>query len=416
VRAFRPCFVLGAVFIASLAAGLPAQELLAPPPDLNLDELGELPRSLVAPNSGLGLPQSVTRGQAEEIMLGPEFGPEMEPMPDESLLIYDPAEVWSSRSWLDRGYWYTVQEATITVRTWDKQGTLLALTNPAVANRRLEIRSGHPAAVANARLTLGRFLFRDTENRDHLFETTFYGFGNEQQRGSVQSVTPDSLFTPFRVSNGSPAFSQSSAQAYVYTHEFESLEFNYRVRQRMDRDWMTLRPNGQWVREVSPGTLFEYMGGIRWMSADEWLDWDATGDTNGSMAVKANNDLLGLQLGGGFSHSFARWEASFRGKAGVYGNLARVNRSFVVRDGAMVVSSDSGRAEEEDISFLGEFQAVMRYHIHQNFSFRFGYQLMYLDSMAIAPFNISFEPGYRQVGLSGSSLYQGFLLGIDGYW
>jgi hypothetical protein len=41
---------------------------------------------------------------------------------------------------------------------------------------------------------------------------------------------------------------------------------------------------------------------------------------------------------------------------------------------------------------------------------------MYIDSMAIAPFQISFTPNDTHVGLSGSSLYQGFLLGIDGYW
>jgi hypothetical protein len=403
--------------VVSQAAALPAQELLAPPPDLNLDELGELPRSLLAPNSGLGLPQSVTRGQAEEILPGTD----VEGLPHESILIYDPAEVWSSRSWLDRGYWYTMQEVTVTVRDWDKQGTLLALTNPLQANRTMLIRSRRPAAVANARLTLGRFLFRDTENRDHLFETTFYGFGQEQQHGNVQSVAANSLFTPFEVSDGSPAFNGSNAQEFVYTHEFESLEFNYRVRQRLDRDWMTLRPNGQWVREVSPHTLFEYLGGIRWMSADEWLEWDATGARNGSIAVKANNDLLGVQLGAGAIHSRARWEASFRGKAGVFANFARVNRSFVLRDEQMggpdvLVASDSARVEEEDISFIGEFQAIMRYHIHQNFSFRFGYQLMYLDSMALAPFNISFEPNDRLIGLSGSSFYQGFLLGIDGYW
>ncbi len=81
-----------------------------------------------------------------------------------------------------------------------------------------------------------------------------------------------------------------------------------------------------------------------------------------------------------------------------------------------IVATDSIRSEEEDISFLGEFQGLLRYHIHQNFALRFGYTLMYLDSMAVAPFNVSFEPNNRKIGLSGSSVYHGFLLGIDGYW
>jgi hypothetical protein len=201
-----------------------------------------------------------------------------------------------------------------------------------------------------------------------------------------------------------------------YTHELESLEFNYRVKRRMDRDWMVLRPNGEWVRKASPGVLKEFTAGVRWISADDWFNWNADGQRNGFMNVKANNDLIGVQLGGAVSQAFARWEIGVRGIAGVYANFARVNRDFQVLDGNNVISSDSIRAEQEGISFHGDFQALLRYHIHQNFSFRFGYELFYIDSIAVAPFQLTFTPGFQHVGLSGSNLYQGFLLGVDGYW
>jgi hypothetical protein len=100
----------------------------------------------------------------------------------------------------------------------------------------------------------------------------------------------------------------------------------------------------------------------------------------------------------------------------VYANFARVDRDFEVRNNAAVISSDNLRAEEESISSHLDFQLLLRYHIHQNFSFRFGYELFYIDSIAIAPFQLTFTPGFQQVGLSGGSFYQGFLLGVDGYW
>jgi hypothetical protein len=434
VRAYRLCIVLAAVFGAAPAAV--AQDLLAPPPDLNLDEIGELPRSLSRPNTGLGQPsQAVTRGQAEPI----DAGMVVDPVPEDRMLLYDPAVVWSSRSWLDRGYWYAVDEVVVTNREFDRRNVLLARDNSVGpdnnrSGRTLQIRSTRPGAVANARLTVGRFLFRDMENRDHLLETTFFGFGQEFQRDNVSSLLPNSLETgPSRIlfnsvgtipitTSGSYLaldnidFDGSNSQAMAYTHELESLEFNYRVKQRMDRDWMVLRPNGEWVRQASPGMLKEFVAGIRWMSADEWLNWSAEGTRNGFMNVKANNDLLGVQLGLGASQAFARWELAAKGLAGVYANFARVNRDFEVRNNAAVISSDSVRAEEETIAFHGDFQLLLRYHIHQNFSFRFGYELFYLDSIAVAPFQTTFTPDFRQVGLSGSSVYQGFLLGIDGYW
>jgi hypothetical protein len=372
----------------------------------------------LGPNSGLGLPfQDVTRGQAEPI----DAGTILDPMPEDRMMIYDPAVVWSSRSWLDRGYWYAVDEVVVTNRTYDRRNSLLArdgsggASNP--SGRSLQLRS-----------------FRDMDNRDHLLETTFFGFGKEIQRDNVTSANPNFLLTgpprillnnvgTFPVSQSGSALAQdnidfdgSNSQNVTYTHELESLEFNYRVKQRLDRDWMVLRPTGEWVRQARPGMTKEFLAGVRWISADEWINWNASGATNGFQNVKANNDLIGVQLGAGASQMFARWEGTAKGLAGVYANFARVNRDFVVRDGADVISSDSIRAEEEAISFHGDFQLILRYHIHQNFSFRFGYELFYLDKIAVAPFQLNFTPGFQQVGLSGSGFYQGFLLGVDGYW
>lgn len=439
MRAFRFCFVVTAAFLGPALSASFAQDLLAPPPDLNLDEIGELPRSLVRPNSGLGLPgQAVTRGQAEQLQS--EMSEMMvNPIPEDRMLLYDPATVWSSRSWLDRGYWYAADEVVVTNREFNRRNTLLARDNTIGpdgnrSGRSLQIRSRRPAAVANARLTVGRFLFRDTENRDHLLETTFFGFGQEFQRDTVTSLLPDNLLTgptriqfnsvgtiPVAISGSGLAldnidFDGSTSQTMTYTHELESLEFNYRVKQRMDRDWMVLRSNGQWVRRASPGLLKEFQAGIRWISHDGWIAWNATGTRNGFNNVKTNNDLLGVQLGLAASQAFARWELSVKGVAGVYANFARMNRDFQVFNGTDLISSDSTRAEQEDISFHGDFQAVLRYHIHQNFSFRFGYELFYIDSVALAPFQLTFTPDFQHVGLSGGSFYQGFLLGVDGYW
>ncbi len=373
-------------------------------------------------------------------------------------LLVDPAAVWSSGTWLERGFWYSEQEVVIFVRDIAPRNTVLALDGsnpPAVPGlggrfgpgNTLQIRTRHPAALANAKITFGRFLFRDQANRDHNAEVTFFGAGREEQSGRIQSIVPNALGIPDgsfivdpkqnrqattigyflnNLSAGNDAFDFSNVQVFNYTSEVNTVEVNYLIKQRMSRDALALQPNGQWVRQGSPTTTKEFLAGVRWLSLDEWLNWDASADpvSNGRagfMRIRTNNDLVGFQLGAAMGYKANRFSMNFRGKAGPYVNFARMNRDFEVRDAlvgqpANVVNEARTRVREESIAFVGEFQAIAKYHLNPNFSLRIGYQMLYVDSVAVAPFQLTFDPCYNVVGLSAGAFYQGGSVGVEGYW
>ncbi len=409
--------------------GVIAQESLGPPPLPTPGDLERAPRELSIPDQPPSLPPSLTQDAAGGMGSAGEVGAS-------GVMLFDPADVWSSGTYLERGFWYAEEEAVILVREFAKRNTLLALDNSG-SQRTLQVRTRHPAAMANARITLGRFLFRDRNNWDHNFEATFFGLGREDQSSSVASLLSNGLIVPsgeqislFDFLNNldlnNNSFDGSNRQSYSYRHRFNSLEFNYRAKQRMRRDKMVLNPSGQWARAASPTRTQEYIAGLRWFNTDEWMVWDAeaspaSNGTSGNMRIATRNDLVGGQLGAAMGQKWDRFSVNFTGKGGVFVNFARVNRSFIVVNEPAVgapslLASSRQRAEEEAMAFIGSFQGLARYHILPNLSFRLAYEMMYVDSVAVAPFQITFTPAFNVVGLSAGNFYQGVSFGIEGYW
>ena len=112
---------------------------------------------------------------------------------------------------------------------------------------------------------------RDDVNRDHFTEVSFLGAGKEQQHGTVLSRFGNSLQTPVLLGAGNEDFSGSEIQRFDYSHNLNTLEFNYRVKGRMDRDQMVLLPDGNWVRRARETNTREFIAGLRWVSVNEWL-------------------------------------------------------------------------------------------------------------------------------------------------
>lgn len=418
-----------APFIATAAENWPAGPPIADPGDLD-----QAPsRMMAVPN------QATSPSDRAEVLMESEIGDLSgsigleevleSPLLEDGYLLQDydnVAPVQSTGTWLQRGYWFAQEEAVVFVRNWRKhnpvlareqtQQTVINYSTVAVDGRSLQLRSNHPA-FASARMTLGRFMFRDHENRDHFTEVTFLGAGQEQQRGVVHSLFGDNLVNPVLLGAGNEDFSGSDTQWFVYTHNMNSLEFNYRIKGRMDRDQMILLPDGTWVRRAKETLTHEFLAGMRWMSLNEWLVWEAEGERSGDMRITTHNNLLGFQMGYRGNQDFARFSIGLNGKAGVYVNFTDMARDLrLFDDGVAVQPADSVRVEEETLAFIGETSVVGRYHIHQNFSLRVSGELLYVDSLAIAPFQTTFATDYRVTGLSGHSLYLGVAFGIEGYW
>jgi len=381
-----------------------------------------------------------------------------------------PAKLESSGSWLRRGYWYAEQDVVILNRDFFND-TFLALDvsnarfDPQLfrpifpSSRELVVKNNEPGAQANARLTLGRFLFRDSKNRDHMTEFTFFGLGEWSANKSVKAIQTDMLVSPQAASADRVAyvveiggFNFSDVQQFHLRSRVNSYEWNYRVRMRSQKDRMELGPDGRWTRKITPGLLQSYLFGLRYFTNDEDLRWQsravaaqititppAQGQqpvapiqvqrpaASGDYAVQVSNDLVGLQFGADFVYQWPRWSLGVRGKAGPYINFSRQNSEFVVDD--PLNSSFSGdpntpdhierrtRASETSFTMLGELGIFAHYNLRPNVALRVAYEAMWLSSVANAQEQITFDTAALPVVKpGGGQMYMGASFGIDFYW
>jgi hypothetical protein len=329
-----------------------------------------------------------------------------------------PAPIESSGTWLRRGLWYAEADVMLIHRNWQKSDTLLAFENSAQTNRLMILQAGHPGGDAGVRGTLGRFLFRDDQNRDHTAEFSTFSLGEFVSDVALGSITPNNLFIPSSLSGDNPNFDGSSQQRYIYSSQFNSFELNYRVKSRLGRDQIVMDPNGHWRREAANGFSRNYLAGLRYMVIRETVDWTAedivvNGD-NGQYFITTDNNLIGFQMGAGFEYETGRWNAGISAKTGLYVNDAdaRSRLTFTADD-----ADDFDRfSSEEQLAWMGEAHVLARYHVTQNFSVRAGLDVMVVDSLALAPRQVNFISDTSMIETTGNPWYMGGSLGFECYW
>jgi hypothetical protein len=438
------------VLLAAASRGAAAQE--APsgpvsdlPPGLGMpgDERNDLPldegmeaegdAALVPVPDGEDIAPGVTHDGFEGSILG-------EPM---RMLSACPSLFESSGTWLRRGFWYTEVDYLLLSRSWDKHGVTLASEEairqnnptgqPFVTSDILNLEGHSPGGEGVGRVKLGRFLFRDNNNRDHSVEGSWWGGGDFQQAVSLESAqaastTVSTTAAPvgLQVSNFidrvNLSFDGASAMAFQYDNQTNTGELNYLVRSRLHRDRMLLEPGGQWVRAATPTKTYSFLTGVRYLSLDEMLDWTAedrigtaTVDEGGHYLVETHNQLIGTQLGGSLGFETARWSIIGSGKAGAYWNRINLNSSFDLNRTTDFDGFTNSR--EDDLSFVGEAQLLAKWHLRPNVSLRAGLELLFVDSVALAPHQVNFIPGgYSAIANSGDSVFLGTSLGVEAYW
>jgi len=431
---------IGAVVVAVLLiGGAAAQEMLPFDPD-NLD----LPNESTMPGGSEELPSMGRSDMAEPSVLA---GPPQVATPyngeayDEAYDTGKPGyEVWDSQpavitstgTWLNRGIWYAEADGVALLRTWERQDMFLVAEDSRVnistqiqqfglaldTNRTVWLPSSHPGEDAAVRTTLGRFLFRDDDNRDHSLEFSAYTNGDWVEDCQLASQTANGLFTPFPVSGTNRDFDNSSQQRILYSSRLNSFEINYRVKRRLGRDQMVMDPNGCWRREASNGFNRNYLIGFRFFELRDTLDWTAqdiavTG-ADGRYLINTDNNLFGFQIGEGIEYETGRWSFNVGAKVGLFINDAdaRSQLTFTADD-----TDDFDRhTTEDELSFLGEANIMARYHLTPSLSLRTGLEFEVLDSLALAPRQINFINDYSKIETGGSPFYMGGSLGVDMYW
>jgi hypothetical protein len=212
---------------------------------------------------------------------------------------------------------------------------------------------------------------------------------------------------------------------FSYDAEFNSVELNYLVKSRMHRDQMVLEPSGAWVRKATPTRTYSFLSGLRYVNHRESLDWDATGilvqptpalREDGFYEVQTENNMFGGQLGASMTHDTARWSLTALVKGGPMWNRIDLNSRFQVGQ-TEIINAGVTNSREDDLSFCGEAQLLAKWHLRPNLSLRAGFELLFVDSIANAPWQLNFVPGgFPQIAASGDSVFMGSTFGVESYW
>jgi hypothetical protein len=177
-------------------------------------------------------------------------------------------------------------------------------------------------------------------------------------------------------------------------------------------------PNGHWHRAAHAGFEREYLVGLRFMELSDRLDWRAedivTVGSDGTYRIVTDNDMFGFQMGTGLTYQAPRWSLGTTLKGGVFVNDA-TGRS--VLDFSADDEDDFDRVGKEDeLSFIGEFKLLGRFHVTPSISLRAAYEMMYLESVALAPYQANFIPVFAFLNTTGDPFYHGASFGLEGYW
>lgn len=419
-----------AALVVLLPSALNAQELPVPTP--------------AATMAGPPAPESIG-GPVVESAPYSVGGESLAPIPeDQTLWECGPAVTESTGTWLRRGFWYTELEAVVLTRYWDRNAPVLAQDvnflgvnggfDINVERDALEVNRSKPGAEGHVRFTLGRFLFRDVENRDHTSEFTGFGGGEWSQRDAITSdpAAPNQLVVPSTFDLNNLSFDNSNRMTTKYDSRLTSFECNYRVHTRLGRDQMVMQPNGEWVRRQSSNLTHSFLAGMRYIDLTENFEWNAfdirrarnvtTAGPNGSYFARTSNDLFGGQVGGSTTYEGDRFSLEGFAKTGIFFSDAKakthlnyVNATTGNPQGGTFVDFNTDN-REGPLSYMLQAGVVGRWHIRPNLSVRAGYEMLYLTNMAMAPDQLKFDPDYSTVSTSGDPFYHGVTAGSEFFW
>ena len=153
------------------------------------------------------------------------------------------------------------------------------------------------------------------------------------------------------------------------------------------------------------------------------IDWNATEipitaalNESGFYTVDTENRMLGTQIGGSYGYETARWSITASAKGGGYWNRMHLKSAFQVGE-TTILNSGETDSTEDNLSFVGETSLIAKWHLRPNVSIRAGMELLYIESIALAPFQVNFIPGgYTAIASGGDSVYMGGSFGVESYW
>ena len=172
---------------------------------------------------------------------------------------------------------------------------------------------------------------------------------------------------------------------------------------------------------------FTWFGGFRYFNLGEKLDISsqrtvAGAFEQGSYNIRTTNNLYGAQLGARMRQTQGRFEWEATGKAGVYGNDA--DQAQTVTDfppgGPAPFQLRNASSGQSGVAFIGEGNLTGRYRLTNVWNIRAGYNVIWIEGLALAPdqldFNLAAAQGGRRLDNDGGLFLHGVNVGLEARW
>ena len=168
---------------------------------------------------------------------------------------------------------------------------------------------------------------------------------------------------------------------------------------------------------------FEWFAGFRYINLTEdfnlYAERDEFGGTeSGTYGIHARNNLYGAQLGARIRRGWDRFRWELTGKAGLYGNDA-YQRQYITDFPPGFFLRPMVSAEHGQVGFVGEINFALVYKLNDVWGLRAGYNVMWLEGVALAPNQLDFtftDTSGSGLNSCGGLFLHGGSLGLEGRW
>jgi hypothetical protein len=230
-----------------------------------------------------------------------------------------------------------------------------------------------------------------------------------------------------------PGFNGATRAFSSYSSDFNSMEWNYKLRRRLGRDQLVMSPGGEWTRHAERGFLPALIVGARlarvaedfWMSTsrENLVPPTPPADFSGVYSIGTDNWLLGLNLGAELisQNEFFYW--GLRGRAAPAINFSSTdqaangvnNTPFPESSTDSIAFTDS--ADQAVASFIGDLTLMAGWNVTPNFALQVGWDFLWVAGIATAERQLNLnEREFDDIDAGGQTFYNGLSFGFTGSW
>jgi hypothetical protein len=362
--------------------------------------------------------------------------------------------------------WYIRQDVKVLLRSaTSHEGISFAFsgtTSTSVGTETMSTDDVAPNISGVWGMTIGHYFARDTCNRDHFVEFSFWGLNNWHDEASVdgnrlsvynsdsqKTAEHGNLYSGYAITrardsttgyylpvlNGiiMPGFDEADQQSIAYKSATNNFEVNGRFTPRGREDRMVLQPNGRWRRECQPGVFASYLYGVRFFQLNETFNFHSVGRTDiydpttgqlidsttyvGNYDVMTHNNLLGLQIGVDLTSRHCRWDWGLGAKVGPYINFCDQVSNVVSGEEYTPDYVHRLSASKHSSSLIAEAGLHASYKFRPNLVGRASYDFLWVQNVALAPEQLQFQRNpVNEIASNGHFFAHGATLGLEWLW